>query len=81
MYMYMYIPYSQKFLPGDNFHLSFPNLMGNFFYFYPMNFVSRVNDYVVPMMIFITWVKIYSMKYSVMQEQVGWARCLSGENF
>ena len=31
--------------------------------FYPANFLSRVNDYIEPMVIFTAWVKFYFAKY------------------
>ena len=47
--------------------------------FNPVTFLSRVNDYIEPIAIFITWIKTYSTKFniSVMQGQLGWAKSYS----
>ena len=47
--------------------------------FNPVTFLSRVNDYIEPIAIFITWTKTYSTKFniSVMQGQLGWAKSYS----
>ena len=66
--------YSQKVLPSLP-----PVLMGKIFY--PVDFLSCVNRYIVPMVTFTAWVKIDSTKYFCYARIGGWGEILSGINF
>ena len=74
------LPHSWKFSPREIF-TSFTHCSHGR-NFYPTNFLFHVNDYIVPMTIFITWAKIYSVKYFCnARVLIGWARFLSKRKF
>ena len=60
------ILYSQKFLPGENFHQFWHPLIGTIL---TMNFLSCVNYYIEDMATFTTLVKTYSIEYFFVQQK------------
>ena len=56
----IYRSYSWKFSPGNNIAFSPFVLMGELYSM--IFFLSCINDYIEPMMIFTAWAKIYSVK-------------------
>ena len=53
-------------------------------FFCPANVSSHIDDYIEPIVIFTTWVKIYSAEYfcnAGVYNWVGWGKLLSSENF